>query len=124
MFRTIYSSEEKSRLIGEIQRRHRQGNGTYKSISGELGISAKAYYRWLGAGIKPAVISGEVPAARSSVSAMRPVEIKALVPLGTGSLGFVAPNPAHAELILITPGGYRLEGLVPESAAALLRALQ
>ena len=50
---------------------------------------------------------------------MRPVEITALVPAMTA-----APAAVESHLSLVTPGGYRVEGLSVATAAELLRALQ
>lgn len=60
---------------------------------------------------------------------MRPVEVTALVPVAPAALALaLAPPPSEAPaqaagLVLVAPGGYRVEGLAVESAAALLRAL-
>jgi hypothetical protein len=62
---------------------------------------------------------------------MRPVEVTALVPVASQALSLVPPRPAVEApavapaqgLALVAPGGYRVEGLSVETAAALLRAL-
>lgn len=74
-----------------------------------VGISEKSLRRWL---------------AQESRPAFRPVAISdfptslALVPRP------VATAPSPSELSLVAPGGYRIEGLGVESAAALLRLLE
>jgi hypothetical protein len=54
---------------------------------------------------------------------MRPVEVSASLPVPSTALTIFTPKPAPETLTLSAPGGYRLEGLGIESAAALLRAL-
>ena len=62
-----------------------------------------------------------------------PDEVTALVPVAPAALAAaqilaLAPAvetevPGRAGLCLVAPGGYRIEGLAVETAAALLRAL-
>ena len=76
--------------------RQRQQTGmTIEKTARELGVSASGLTRWLQAG-EPRI---------------RPVRIAE------------APAPLQDSLVLVTPGGYRLEGLSPASAADLLRRL-
>lgn len=66
-------------------------------LAGELGISVVSLQRWL---------------EQSEPVQFRPVEIS-----------FEAPSTGAAGPVLVTPQGYRVEGLGVESLAALLRAL-
>lgn len=109
----IYTPEDRVRLVTEIQRRFAAGEGTIRTIAASLGTTETSYHNWVKAGVRPA-----------GVPAMRPIEVTALVPAGPTALT-VAPPPkaAPVPLTLVAPGGYRLEGLDVEAAAALLRAL-
>ncbi len=107
-----YTLEQKLALVTEIERRLRTGEGTVRAIAESLGTTDTSYHNWVKAGI------------RASAPTMRPVEVTAVVPFSRSALT-VAPSPkaAPAQLALVAPGGYRLEGLCVETAAALLRAL-
>lgn len=111
-----YTMEEKVALVSEIERRYRAGEGTLGSIARSLGTSDTSYHNWVRAGI------GATPAP---APVMRPVEVTALVPVAPSTLSLVAPHVASVTetLTLVSPSGYRVEGLAIESAAALLRAL-
>ncbi|MDB5096108.1 MAG: hypothetical protein JWM80_529 [Cyanobacteria bacterium RYN_339] len=116
----IFTHEEKVRLVTEIERRYREGGGSLRAIAASVGATDSNYYNWLRAGIRPV---GPLPA-------MRQVEVTALVPVAPAAVTVVtvaapAPTPSAPApaLNLVAPGGYRLEGLGIESAAALLKAL-
>ena len=66
-------------------------------LAGELGISVVSLQRWL---------------EQSEPVQFRPVEIS-----------FESANGGAEEAVLVTPQGYRVEGLGVESLATLLRAL-
>lgn len=157
----IYTLAEKTRLITEIERRFRAGEGSLKAIASELGTCEASYYNWTKAGIKAASppvkpngsdereqLQAEVDrllaagmgrtAACEAVGIapntlrrwrqdgdgepeFRAVGVTALVPSTSAPL--VAAAPAPVDLSLVAPGGYRIEGLGIETAAALLRAL-
>lgn len=107
-----YTHEQKVALVTEIERRVLAGRGSLRAIAAELGTCDASYNNWIRAGIK------------APVPTMRPVEVTALVPVGPSALTLVPPaKAAPAQLTLVAPGGYRLEGLCVETAAALLRAL-
>lgn len=77
--------------------RERQGSGlSVLKIAQELGLSESTLLRWLKAG----------------TSQLRPVRIAEAPPV-----------IASAPLVLVTPNGYRLEGLNTASAAEVLRRL-
>ena len=76
-------------------RERRQAGVSVEKIAQELGLSASGLSRWLNAG-EPR---------------LRPVRITE------------APSKSSDSLVLVTPEGYRLEGLGPASAADLLRRL-
>jgi len=100
--RRAYSQEERQRLLAEVDSLLEAGE-TLAEACRTAGVSDESYRRWKIAAQGPMV---------------RPVEITALVP--------IIPEhrkPLAETLILIAPGGYRLEGLSIDSAAALLRAL-
>ena len=106
-----YSGAEKFALVTEIERRFRAGEGSLQAIASRLGTCEASYHNWTKAGIRPVRPVDEVP--------LRPVEVTALVPVTEQE----PAAPSRTPLSLVAPGGYRLEGLSVESAAALLRAL-
>lgn len=108
-----YGQAEREALVAAIDARRAAGEGLESACRAE-GVGEKSYRRW-------------VEDARP-VPLMRPVEVTALVPVAPAppsALLLAPPRPA-AEPVLLTlvaPGGYRVEGLAIEAAAALLRAL-
>lgn len=104
----VYSPTERAQLIGEVERLRAAGHSTVSACR-TLGISLESFRRW------------RLSAAPAPL--MRPVEVTALVPVTPTAMALVAPRPAQHMLTLVAPGGYRIEGLSTESAAALLRAL-
>lgn len=96
--RVVYTPVERDRLVAEVRRLHAAGQ-TLKEACRQVGIGEKTFRIW--------------QAQRRALPPLRPVEVKALVP--------IAPEPRS--LSLAAPGGYRIEGLSVESAAQLLRAL-
>jgi transposase-like protein len=100
--RRAYPLEERRRLLSEVERFLDQGK-TLADSCRITGISDESFRRWK---------------SETQVPWLRPVEITALMP--------IAPEPRNSPaetLILITPGGYRLEGLDIENAIKSLRAL-
>lgn len=95
-----HGSAERRRIVAEIQRRREAEGRGVRSLAAEYGISENTYYNWL----RAECLGTEVP--------FRSVEITALVPV----------IPAST-VSLMSPGGYRVEGLSVEDAARLLRAL-
>lgn len=81
--------------IIEYSKARRAAGATRVQIARELGVSGSGLARWL------EVDSGALRRVRVQPS---------------------PPKPAES-LVLITPGGYRLEGLSPSTAADLLRRL-
>lgn len=116
----IYTPADRVRLVTEIQRRFAAGEGTIRAIAASLGTTETSYHNWVKAGVRPP----GMPAMRSiEVTAPSP-ELMALVPAGPTALTVApAPKAAPVPLTLVGPGGYRLEGLDVEGAAALLKAL-
>ena len=99
-----YEPLERERILAEIGRLESTGLSLTAACEA-AGVSIRSLRRWR---VPP---YGEIR--------LRPVEVTAVVPIA-------APDPAPAQqpaLSLVAPGGYRLEGLSIESAAALLRAL-
>jgi hypothetical protein len=111
-----YSPEDRSRLLTEIDQLLSAGMGIQAACQ-KVGISDSSYRKWRDEMGPPA--------------AMRPVEITALVPVAPTALTLAPPRASAAleptsgtsALSLVAPGGYRIEGLGVETAAALLRAL-
>lgn len=109
------SRDEWAGLVAAVQARVAEGL-TIKAACLEVGISEDRFYQWRKR-LAPA-------------PPMRPVEVadvKALVPVSPAALTLAPPRPVaqavQEGLVLVAPGGYRIEGLAVETAAALLRAL-
>lgn len=104
-----YASDERERLIADIERLRREGQSIVAACR-TVGISDKSYRKWI--------------EKANPLPAMRPVEVTALVPVASAAMTIAAPKPSPIEtLTLVAPGGYRVEGLDVQGAAALLRAL-
>lgn len=99
-----YEPLERERILAEIGRLEATGLSLTAACEA-AGVSIRSLRRWQ---MPP---DGEIR--------LRPVEVTAVAPVETPAR---APAPQLA-LSLLAPGGYRLEGLSVESAAALLRAL-
>ena len=84
----------RTRIVA-FTRERQQAGMSIETTARELGVSASGLTRWLQAG-EPQ---------------LRPVRLAE------------APLQPSDSLILVTPGGYRLEGLSPASAADLLRRM-
>lgn len=104
---------ERAKIVAAVRERVAKGERTSNAAKAE-GISDATFYIW---------------AREVTLPAMRPVTIgpsATRAPAATLALT-VAPAlpaiPAPQPLTLIAPGGYRIEGLGVEAAAALLRAL-
>jgi hypothetical protein len=105
-----YDPVERERLVDEIDQMRDAGVSTGVACRA-VGISHDSYLRWREELTPPA---------------MRPVEITALVPVGSPAEVSAAATPAPmttSGLVVVTPAGYRIEGLGVETAARLLRAL-
>ena len=98
----------------EIQARCESGMDVRRACLA-VGISEHRYYKWRRQLAPPPT--------------MRPVEVTAMVPVAPTALALAPAHPSSETpsqvpgLVLVAPGGYRVEGLVVESAAWLLRAL-
>lgn len=106
--RRTYSPADRERLMSEIERLRSEGQ-SIDAACRAVGISVKSFRSWR-TDATPAPI-------------MRPVEITALVPVAPSATPIALAVRADPALTLLAPGGYRLEGLGVETAAALLRAL-
>ena len=80
--------------IVEFAKERRQAGSSVRKIARELGVSESGLSRWLQSG------SGRV----------RPVRV-------------AEEGSSQSPLVLVSPGGYRLEGLSPSDAAEVLRRL-
>lgn len=98
-----YPPAERQRLVAAVEGFLAQGLGTEAACKA-AGVSDSTFRKWRIAAAPP--------------PAMRPVEITALVPAAPA-----APAASERALRLVTPSGYRVEGLSLASAAELLRVL-
>ena len=112
--RRFYTEAEREALLAKVDEL-RAGGRNMEAACRALGIADSSYRKWKAAG--------------APLPTMRPVEVRALVPVPMPTaLALAPPRPAGepvalAGLVLVAPGGYRVEGLGVEAAAALLRAL-
>jgi len=90
------------RVVTYARRRHAAG-WTWEDVARELGVACSALRRWVEAGEE------ERPGA------LVPVSVRGLAIPGSGRTG--------STLTLVSPAGYRLEGLDLASAAKLLEEL-
>jgi transposase-like protein len=90
--------ELKKRVVAYVRERRAEGAG-YRDVAQELGLSSETARRWC------ATAAGGRP--KRSRRSMVPVEVAAEQPRG----------------VLVSPSGYRVEGLDLGELAALLRAL-
>lgn len=95
----------RSRIVLYAQRRQADGERVAE-IAGRLGLAERTLRRWL-----------RRERGEETAVGFRPVSI---VPVAAGPGDCLG---ASAELTLVTPGGYRVEGLDVEAAAYLLRVL-
>jgi len=96
------SAELRQRVAGYARERHAAG-WSWEEVARELGVACSALRRWLEAGSK------ERPGA--------------LVPVSVRGAGFLGSGGSAGALTLVSPAGYRLEGLDLASAAKLLEEL-
>jgi len=109
--RRRYTPAEREALVAKIDEMRAAGQSQEVACKA-VGIADSSYRAWRLASTPPA---------------MRPVEVRALVPVPAPT-ALAPPRPAASAaavgaLVLVAPGGYRVEGLSVDSAAALLRAL-
>jgi transposase-like protein len=89
------TSEQRAALIGQIRMMRAQGM-TYRAIALDLGLNPQTVYSWRDE------LGGEAP--------------------GFQAVAITMPRPTTAP-VLVTPQGYRIEGLDLSGVAQLLRAL-
>ena len=94
----LCSVEEKAKIVAEIRRRHEREERSILQLAREYGISGASYYNW--------------SKQFSSAPLMRPVEVMPATCLPVQVLG-----------VLVSPRGYRVEGLAVTDLAQLLRLL-
>lgn len=117
-----YDEAERSALMAEIARRREAGQ-RLGAILHVLDLGRTSYVRWLNqAPSTPAFRAVTVHVAPAVAS--QGVTAMALVPAAPIEPAITPAVPADLKpLTLVAPGGYRIEGLAVETAAALLRAL-
>lgn len=145
-----YSQAERDRMIAKIRAGLEAGKAVAVTAK-ELGITAAMFYRWLRQRARAGETAPAVPPTRAARAPHRELaEVPAgknarprwlgdatsaqgarriAVPgrqeaLAMRPVALVPDEPARGgELRLVSPGGYRVEGLDVAQAAALLRAL-
>jgi transposase-like protein len=112
-------ARERARIISAVRAALEEGTPVKVSAK-RHGITEGTFYRWVReAGRKAPRPAGKEPAPPPAL-AVRPPDLPAFRAV---TVAVAAPEPATVGLVLVAPGGYRLEGLNVASAAALLRAL-
>jgi len=111
-----YDARQRAALLAEVTSR-RQAGESLGAILKALDLGRTSYSRWRES-------ERQAPSFRAVAvqepSAVVTPELSALALVPALELTTQAPTAA---LTLVAPGGYRIEGLAVESAAALLRAL-
>ena len=95
--------EDLRRRITAWCRRRRAASAGLRELSVEIGVSAESVRRWL------------MTAAESDATALRPVEIVAATEQ--------VPRDADPTIRVVTPSGYRIEGLAIGDVIAIVRVL-
>lgn len=110
--------DERARQVARVEQL-RLGGMSVRGACRAAEVAEKSFRRWQKALEPGGTALVPVSDARAVVAPppMRPVEIV------VAPLAFSRPVPAPEVLTLVAPGGYRIEGLAVETAAALLRAL-
>jgi len=99
--RKPYTDGERWALVNEIDRRRAQEGRNAQELSAELGISTWSYYNW------------KRRLAIEVAPVLRPVAI----------VESFTPQSPVPQPVLVSPSGYRVEGLTVEGVAQLLRQL-
>ncbi|MBM4079949.1 MAG: hypothetical protein FJ278_09640 [Planctomycetes bacterium] len=98
-----YPAALRSKIVEYAGLRRQKGTGSW-SVARELGVAASSLDRWL----------------RNASGSCGPRRSKALVPVVVRK-----PGEENArKLVVVTPRGYRVEGLGLDAAVALLRGLE
>jgi transposase-like protein len=113
-----YDAGQRAALLAEVAAR-RQAGETLGAILKALDLGRTSYARWLECE-RPAPSFRAVLVEDVSPDQTPKAGPAALVPIAVADQAIGTPT---APLTLVAPGGYRIEGLAVESAAALLRAL-
>lgn len=116
-----YDAGQRAALLAEVAARREAGE-RLGAILRALDLGRKSYARWLeferpAPTFRAVVVEDAAPSDLPPAAAM-----VALAPIAEADQAINTPMPP-AQLTLVAPGGYRIEGLAVESAAALLRAL-
>lgn len=125
-----HTADERARIIAAVRAGLENGISVKQSAR-RLGITQAAFYRWVRLEAKADAPGKERGRATKAVRRRRAnVEPEAVserrLSFAMRAVAVVPDLPAQpsaAPLSLVAPGGYRIEGLSVESAAALLRAL-
>ena len=97
-----YAEDLRRRITAWCRQRRAAGAGL-RELSVEIGVSAESVRRWL------------MTAAESDATALRPVEIVAATEQ--------VPRDADPTIRIVTPRGYRIEGLAIGDVIAIVRVL-
>lgn len=111
-------ARERTRIIAAV--RAALVEGTPVKVSAKRhGITEGTFYRWVREAGRELARPARKKPEQTRALTVRPPDLRAFRAV---TVAVAAPEPATA-LVLVAPGGYRLEGLDVASAAALLRAL-
>ncbi len=107
---------ERARIIAAVRAGLAEGTPV-KVTAKRHGITEGTFYRWVREAGRDYTRAARREPEQTRALAVAPPQLPAF-----RAVALVAPEPASG-LVLVAPGGYRLEGLDVASAAALLKAL-
>lgn len=118
-----YSLQEKARIVAEIQSRRRSEARTIKSLVGDYELNENTFWTWVkdlrvgspAPQLRPVTVVPDPPSPPEDTAPSRPN----MQPGSTAP----APLPESAR-VLVTPQGYRVEGLTLGELAQLLVMLK
>lgn len=121
--RRQFSLQEKTRIVAEIQSRRRSEARTIKSLVSDYELNENTYWTWVkdlrtghpAPQLRPVTVVSDPPSPPEDAAPSRPN----MQPGSTVS----APLPERAR-VLVTPQGYRVEGLTLGELAQLLAMLK
>lgn len=111
-----YDDAQRQALLAEVERRLGAGE-SQRAVLAALDLGRTTYQRWLRAG------ETAPPAFRAVAVATPPAPDSSLALVPTPAAVPAPSTTAPATLTLVSPNGYRIEGLAVASAAELLRVL-
>jgi transposase-like protein len=111
-------ARERARIIAAVRAGLVEGTPV-KAAAKRQGITEGTFYRWVREAARASARPARKKPEQTRALTIRPPELPTFRAV---TVAVAAPEPSTG-LVLVAPGGYRLEGLDVASAAALLKAL-